>query len=89
VYVVMNGRRVEELREEKGLSKQDLAAAAGISRGTLRHALRERPVRKKTARKVAVALEVNLRSIAQSYYTPEELPVARAYAAEIVLSPNA
>jgi transcriptional regulator with XRE-family HTH domain len=88
MYVVMNSRRIQELRKEKDLSKQELAAAAGISRGTLRHALRERPVRKKTARKVAAALEVNLRSIAQPQYTADRLPVARAYAAEIVLSKN-
>jgi transcriptional regulator with XRE-family HTH domain len=73
VYVVKNGRRVEELREEKGLSKQDLARAAGINPGTLRRIEREEPVQLKTGKKVAGALEVNYQSICQPYYTPEEI----------------
>ena len=89
MYLVMNGRKLEELRQEKGMSKQQRRAAAGISRGTLRTAVREEPVRVKTARKVGEALEVNPRTIAQPYHTADELPAMRAVAAEVVLSPHA
>jgi transcriptional regulator with XRE-family HTH domain len=89
MYLVMNGRKVEELRAEKGWSRQALARAAGISPITLRRAEQEEPVLVSTARKVGEALEVNPRHLAQVYYAPEGLPVARAYAAEIVLSRNA
>jgi DNA-binding XRE family transcriptional regulator len=44
VYVVMNGERVQSLREEKGLSKRGLAAAAGVSEATLRRVEGEEPV---------------------------------------------
>ena len=60
MYVVMNGRRVEELREE--------------------------PVLTRTAWRIAETLEVNPKSIAQVYYTPERAAHMRAVAAEIVLS---
>jgi transcriptional regulator with XRE-family HTH domain len=59
VYVEMCGKRVQELRQEKGLSKQQLAAAAGISPDTLRRVEQEEPVQVKTAKKVAKALEVD------------------------------
>jgi transcriptional regulator with XRE-family HTH domain len=72
MYVVMNGRRVEELRKERGWSKKDLAEAAGINRGTLRRVEREEPVRGETGKKVAGALEVNYLSIGQPYYEPEK-----------------
>ena len=49
----------ERLREERGISKRDLAAAAGISTTTARNAECGEPVRSKTARKVAAALGVN------------------------------
>jgi len=74
----MNGRRVEELREEKGLSKQELAAAAGVSPSTLRSAVREKPVQVKTAKKVGGALEVDPRSIAQAHYEPDEAAFVNA-----------
>jgi transcriptional regulator with XRE-family HTH domain len=57
-YAVMNGERVQELREEKGLSKRALAAAAGISVSTVRRAEREKPLYLSTGRKVADALGV-------------------------------
>jgi transcriptional regulator with XRE-family HTH domain len=58
VYVVMNSERVQELREEKGLSERALAGAAGISAETVRRAEREEPVRFSTGRAVADALGV-------------------------------
>jgi ribosome-binding protein aMBF1 (putative translation factor) len=58
VYVVMNSERVEELREEKGLSKRDLAGVAGVSVSTVRRVEREEPVYFRTGRAVAKALGV-------------------------------
>ena len=56
--LVMNSERVRNLREDKGLSKQDLAALAGISVSTARRVEREEPVRLSTGRAVAEALGV-------------------------------
>ena len=56
MYVKMNSERVQELREERGLSRRDLAGAAGISAETVRRAEREEPVRFSTGRAVADAL---------------------------------
>jgi transcriptional regulator with XRE-family HTH domain len=90
MYLVMNSKRIQELREEKGLSRRELAEAAGISMDTLRRVEREEPVSLKTAFHIAEVLEVpHPRAISQPHYTPEELPDARAYAAEILLSPHA
>ena len=58
MYVVMNGERVRNLREEKGLSKRGLAAAAGVSVKTARNVEREVPVAFRTGRAVANALGV-------------------------------
>jgi DNA-binding XRE family transcriptional regulator len=58
VYVVLYPDRVKNLREERGMTKRDLAAAAGVSTTTARNAGRGEPVRSKTAGKVARALEV-------------------------------
>jgi DNA-binding XRE family transcriptional regulator len=58
VYVVMNSKRVQELREEKGLSKRALAGVAGISETTARRVELEEPVSFRTGRKVAEALGV-------------------------------
>ena len=41
------------MREGRGMTKRDLAAAAGVSKKTVRNAERGEPVRSKTARKVA------------------------------------
>jgi transcriptional regulator with XRE-family HTH domain len=59
VYVELYPERVRTLREEQGISKRDLAAAAGISTTTARNAECGESVRSKTARKVAAALGVN------------------------------
>ncbi len=58
MYVQLYPERVRALREEQGMTKGDLAAAAGISKTTSRNAERGEPVRSKTARKVAAALGV-------------------------------
>jgi ribosome-binding protein aMBF1 (putative translation factor) len=58
VYVVLDSEQVRILREEKGLSKRDLAAAASVSETTLRRVEREEPVYFRTGRKVAKALGV-------------------------------
>jgi transcriptional regulator with XRE-family HTH domain len=52
MYVAMNPSRVRELREEKGMSKRDLATAAGISLTTAKRVERGLPVRFPTGRKV-------------------------------------
>ena len=59
MYVEMYGDKVQELREEKGLSRRDLAAAAGISLSAARRVERAEPVRVRTAKVVAKALEVD------------------------------
>ena len=59
MYVDLFPERVKTLREERGMSKRDLAAAAGVSKKTARNAERGAPVRSKTARKVAAALGVD------------------------------
>ena len=53
MYVVMNSERVRSLREEKGLSRRGLAAAAGVSDATLRRVEGEEPVYFRTGRAVA------------------------------------
>ena len=59
MYVEMHGEQVRALREGRGMSKRDLAAAAGVSKTTMRNAERGEPVQTETARKVARALEVD------------------------------
>ena len=58
MYVELYPERVRALREEQGMTKRDLATAAGISKTTARNAERGEPVRTKTARRVATALGV-------------------------------
>ena len=58
MYVVLDSEQVRILREEKGLSKRDLAAAASVSETTLRRVEREEPVYFRTGRAVAKALGV-------------------------------
>ena len=56
--MVLDSEQVRILREEKGLSKRDLAAAASVSETTLRRVEREEPVYFRTGRAVAKALGV-------------------------------
>jgi transcriptional regulator with XRE-family HTH domain len=53
MYGVIDGEKLEAMREERGLSRQDLARQAGISPGTVSKAERGHRVRSKTAWKVA------------------------------------
>ena len=76
--VVVNGKRVQELREEQGWSKRELAEAAGINRDTVARVEREETVRVRTAQKVGAALGVNYRSMTQVYWTPDEVAGLRA-----------
>ena len=59
MYVELFSERVKTLREEREMIKRDLAATAGVSKATARNAERGAPVRSKTARKVARALDVD------------------------------
>jgi transcriptional regulator with XRE-family HTH domain len=58
VYVVMDSEQVRSLREQKGMSRRDLAGAAGVSAETARRVEREVPVTFRTGRAVAGALGV-------------------------------
>ncbi len=58
MYVDLYPEKVRALREERGMTKRDLAAAAGVSMTTAGNAERGEPIRSKTARKVARALGV-------------------------------
>jgi transcriptional regulator with XRE-family HTH domain len=58
VYVGMNSEQVRSLREERGLSKRGLAAAASVSVSTVKRVEREEPVYFRTGRRVAKALGV-------------------------------
>ena len=65
MYAVMYADKVKELREEKGLSRRGLAAAAGISESTARSVEREAAVQSATAWKVACVFGVEGRDIAR------------------------
>jgi len=58
VYVVMNSEKVRSLREQKGVTKRDLATEAGVSVSTSKRVEREAPVTFRTRRVVAEALGV-------------------------------
>jgi transcriptional regulator with XRE-family HTH domain len=58
VYVVMDSKQVRSLREQKGMTRRDLAGEAGISAETARRVELEEPVRFSTGRAVAEALGV-------------------------------
>ena len=53
MYVVMNAEKIEAMRQEHGLSRQELAERAGIARETIARMERSERVRAKTAWKVA------------------------------------
>ena len=59
MYVEMHSDKVQELRSARGMSRRDLAAAAGISLSAARRVERAEPVRVRTAKAVAAALEVD------------------------------
>ena len=53
MYGVIDGEKLEAMRAERGLSREDLAREAGISRETVSKAERGHRLQGKTARKVA------------------------------------
>jgi transcriptional regulator with XRE-family HTH domain len=66
MFVVMDGEQIQELRQERGLSRPQFAQEAGVSVSTLANLERGANVRLKTARKVGAALEVDPRSLGHS-----------------------
>jgi DNA-binding Xre family transcriptional regulator len=62
LVVVLSSHAVKEACAERGWSLSELARRAGISRPTLASALHGRPVRSRTAWKVARALEQGARA---------------------------
>jgi transcriptional regulator with XRE-family HTH domain len=54
----MEGKQVRSLREEKRMSRRDLAGVAGVSVSTAKRVERELPVTFRTGRAVAEALGV-------------------------------
>jgi transcriptional regulator with XRE-family HTH domain len=57
-YVRMNTEQVQTLREQKGMTRRDLTAVAGISMTTARRVEGEEPVTFRTGRAVADALGI-------------------------------
>ena len=57
--MVLYPARMRTLRKERGMTKRNLVAEAGVSPKTAGNAERSEPVRSKTARKVAAALGVD------------------------------
>jgi transcriptional regulator with XRE-family HTH domain len=57
-YVRMNTEQVQTLREQKGMTRRDLAAVAGISAETVRRVELEQPVYFRTGRAMADALGI-------------------------------
>ena len=72
MYAVMNSERVRKLREEKGMSRRDLADAAGISESTARNAERAAVVASATAWKVASVFGLEARDIARPVDWPAD-----------------
>jgi len=62
--VVMDGEKVEEMRVERGLSRQEFAREAGIAASTVAKVERgEAAVRLKTVRGIGAALGVDPKSL--------------------------
>jgi transcriptional regulator with XRE-family HTH domain len=53
MYAVMDGERIQEMRQERGLSRQELAAEAGVAPSTVGKVERGERVRVRTGWKVA------------------------------------
>lgn len=63
MYGVMDGEKIEAMREERGLSRQELAQEAGISMETLRRVERGERIAAHTGRKVARVFGMHPREI--------------------------
>jgi transcriptional regulator with XRE-family HTH domain len=66
MYGVMDGEKIEAMRQERGLSRQEFAERAGISMSTLRSVERGRRVRAKTGWRVARGFGVHPQEIGRS-----------------------
>ena len=66
MYGIMDGEKIEAMRQERGLSRQQLAQEAGISMSTLRSVERGRRVRARTGWRVAQVFGVHPREIGRS-----------------------
>jgi transcriptional regulator with XRE-family HTH domain len=56
MFVAMDGRKVRALREERGMSRRDLAGAAGLGESTVRKVEAGANVRLRTVRGLAATL---------------------------------
>jgi transcriptional regulator with XRE-family HTH domain len=65
MYARMNADKVKALRARRGMSRKDLADAAGISLSTARNAERGAMVRGRTVRKVAGVFGLRPQDIAR------------------------
>jgi transcriptional regulator with XRE-family HTH domain len=63
VYAVMDGEKIEAMRQERGLSRQQLAQDAGVTTSTVRSAEHGQRIRAKTAWKVARVFGLHPREI--------------------------
>jgi transcriptional regulator with XRE-family HTH domain len=63
VYARMDGEKIEAMREERGLSRRELAQEAGISMTTLRRVERGERVQAKTAKRVARVFGIHPKEI--------------------------
>jgi len=72
VYGVVNSERVRQLRKREGMSKRDLAIAAGISLSTARRVERGAPVQPETVWKVAGVFGLHPQDIARAVRRPAE-----------------
>ena len=63
MYGVMDGEKIEAMRQERGLSRQGFAEEAVISMSTLRSVERGHRVRSKTGWRVARVFEVHPQEI--------------------------
>ncbi len=63
MYGVMDCEKIEAMRQERGLSRRELAQQAGISMSTLRSVERGHRVRRKTGWQVARVLGLHPQEI--------------------------
>lgn len=79
MVVNLDGEKVKGLRESGWVSREELAGQAGIGVSTLRNIeANKSPVRLGTARKIAKALGVEPKSLAQGGLQPAESEASAA-----------
>jgi DNA-binding XRE family transcriptional regulator len=74
MYARMNADKVKALRARRGMTRKDLADAAGISVATARNAERKVTVRASTVWKIARVFGLEARDIARPVRRPSERP---------------